>query len=441
MKEKFDFDKLVDRRGTDSYKWDVAEGELPMWVADMDFETAPCVRKALEKRVSHGVFGYNVVPEEWYKAYQGWWETRHLFRMEKDWLIFCTGVVPALSSIVRKMTGVGENVLILTPVYNIFFNSIVNNGRNVVQCPLRYCPKVAEKTAAAGEATTGKTMAAEKAAGKTMAAGAAVTGQEYQIDFEALETALSDPQTTMLIFCNPHNPVGRIWTKDELARVGELCKKHHVLVVSDEIHCDVTDPGKEYVPFASVSEACRDNSITCIAPTKAFNIAGMQTAAVSVPDPVLRHRVWRGLNTDEVAEPNSFAVPVAVAAFTKGAPWLDALREYLYENKCLVRAFLEEKLPKVHLVPSEATYLLWLDCREYAEDSVALMEFIRRETGLYVSEGAEYGEAGKHFLRFNVACPRARVQEGLERLKKGLEAYDGRLQQKKHKAVEGYDRE
>ena len=409
--EQFDFDREVDRRGTGSLKWDVREGELPMWVADMDFETAPCIRRTLAARVGHGVFGYNVVPEEWYKAYQSWWEKRHHFRMEADWLIFCTGVVPALSSIVRKMTTVGENVLILTPVYNIFFNSIVNNGRNVVQCPLKYRRDGAEKSGGKDGVETEPAWA----------------GREYEIDFEAMEKALSDPQTTLLIFCNPHNPVGRIWGREELFRVGELCAKYHVLVVSDEIHCDITDPGKEYIPFASVSDVCRDNSITCIAPTKAFNMAGMQTAALSVPNPLLRHKVWRGLNTDEVAEPNSFAVPVTVAAFGEGGPWLDALREYLYENKTLVRQFAAEYLPKVHVVSSEALYLLWLDCREYTEDSVALTEFIREKTGLYVSEGAEYGEAGRCFLRLNVACPRARVREGLQRLKDGLEAAEADL--------------
>jgi cystathionine beta-lyase len=408
MGETFDFDKLVEWRGTDSYKWDVKEGELPMWVADMDFETAPCVREAIEKRAAHGVFGYNVVPKEWYDAYQNWWETRHHFKIEKDWMIFCTGVVPALSSIVRKMTTVGENVLILTPVYNIFFNSIVNNGRNVVQCPLRYRP----------EGSSIKTVAGY---GETV--GGVAADQEYVIDFTALEAALSNPQTTMMILCNPHNPVGRIWSREELAKIGELCKKHHVLVVSDEIHCDLTDPGKEYVPFASVSEACRENSITCIAPTKTFNLAGMQTAAVFASDPVIRHKVWRGLNTDEVAEPNTFACGVAVAAFTKGGPWLDALREYLSENKRIVREFLEEKLPMVHLVPSEATYLLWLDCRNYTKNSVELAEFIRKKTGLFVSDGAEYGKAGEPFLRLNVACPRERLTEGLSRLRDGLMAF------------------
>ncbi len=407
MAGTFEFDRMIDRRGTGSYKWDVPDGELPMWVADMDFQTAPCVQKAIEQRAAHGIFGYNVVTDEWYDAYQSWWETRHHFRIEKDWLIFCTGVVPALSSIVRKMTTVGENIVILTPVYNIFFNSIVNNGRNVLQCPLLYRPRLGE-----GGSLSGDVPASEDA-----------RGQEYDIDLGALETALSDPQTSLLIFCNPHNPVGRIWTREELARVGELCKKHHVLVVSDEIHCDLTDPGKEYVPFASASETCREISITCIAPTKAFNLAGMQTAAVFAADPAIRHKVWRGLNTDEVAEPNTFAVPVTIAAFQGGAPWLDALREYIHENKMLARTYLKEHLPKLHLVPSEATYLLWIDCSAYSDDSVTLTEFLRGQTGLYVSEGAEYGETGRNFIRLNLACPRARLSDGLSRLKEGLLAF------------------
>ena len=435
MAETFDFDKLVDRRGTDSYKWAVKDGELPMWVADMDFETAPCVREAIERRAAHGVFGYNVVPEEWYEAYQNWWETRHHFMIEKDWLIFCTGVVPALSSIVRKMTTVGENVLILTPVYNIFFNSIMNNGRNVVQCPLRYRPGVGKNGGVAGGHAKAVDSSEKETGGHAETAGSSeketdghaiipdaimMADQEYVIDFKALEAALSNPQTTMMILCNPHNPVGRIWTRQELAKIGELCKKHHVLVVSDEIHCDLTDPGREYVPFASVSDTCRENSITCIAPTKTFNLAGMQTAAVFVSDPVIRYKVWRGLNTDEVAEPNTFACGVAVAAFSNGAPWLDALREYLAENKRIVREYLEDKLPRVHLVPSEATYLLWLDCRNYTKDSVELAEFIRKKTGLFVSDGAEYGKAGEPFLRLNVACPRERLTDGLSRLREGL---------------------
>ncbi len=383
----YDFDQIVDRRGTGSLKWDVAEGELPMWVADMDFQTAPEIRQALAERLQHGVFGYGIIPDEWYEAYIGWWKERHGFTMEKEWLIFCTGVVPAISSMVRKLTTPAEKVLIQTPVYNIFFNSIYNNGCNVLQSPLAY------------------------------------NGKEYAIDFEDLEAKLADPQTTLMILCNPHNPVGKIWDRETLARIGTLCQKHHVIVISDEIHCDLTEPGKSYIPFASVSEACRNNSITCIAPTKAFNMAGMQTAAVSVPNPVLRHKVWRGLNTDEIAEPNAFAVPAAVAAFTKGGTWLDALRAYVQQSKERVVQFVAQELPQLSVVPSEATYLLWLDCGKLGGDGAEIAQVIRRETGLYLSDGDQYGGNGNQFLRMNLACPHSVVEDGLRRLKAGILAY------------------
>ncbi len=384
----YDFDKPVNRRDTHSMKWDVKEHELPMWVADMDFQTAPEIQAAIQERAAHGVFGYSVVPEEWYQAYMGWWERRHGFSMEKEWLVFCTGVVPAISSMVRKLTTMGENVLVQTPVYNIFFNSIVNNGRNVIENPLRY------------------------------------DENGYQMDFEDLERKLSDPQTTLMILCNPHNPVGRIWSREELEQVGELCRKYHVTVISDEIHCDLTSPGKEYIPFASVSESCRNHSITCIAPTKAFNLAGLQTAAVAVPNPNLRHKVWRGLNTDEVAEPNSFAVEAAVAAFTKGDAWLDALRAYIQENKNHVENFLKKEVPQIRPVPSEATYLLWLDCRKMQGCATEFTQYLREHKGLYLSEGRQYGESGKFFIRMNIACPRSWLEDGIKRLVDGILSYE-----------------
>ena len=383
----YDFDTPTERRNTNSLKWDVAEGELPMWVADMDFQTAPEIREAIMKRAEHGIFGYSVIPDAWYEAYIQWWKMRHGYTMERDWLIFCTGVVPAISSIVRKLTTPAEKVLIQTPVYNIFFNSILNNGRQVLESPLRY------------------------------------DGKEYRIDFADLEEKLSDPQTALMILCNPHNPTGKIWDRQTLEKIGALCSRHHVTVVSDEIHCDLTDPGESYVPFASVSETCRQISITCMAPTKAFNLAGLQTAAVSVPDEVLRHKVWRALNTDEAAEPNAFAVEAAVTAFTRGADWLDALRDYLYENKKLAAAYIEKEIPDVRAVASQATYLLWLDCSGLIGCGREAAGFLRRETGLYLSEGSQYGGNGADFLRMNIACPRAVLKDGLERLKNGLAAY------------------
>ena len=383
----YDFDRMTDRRGSYSLKWDAALHELPMWVADMDFETAPDITEALKRRAEHGIFGYTIVPDEWRTAITGWWERRHGFAMEKDWLMFCTGVVPAISSAVRKLTTAGENVLVQTPVYNIFFHSIRNNGRNVVENRLLY------------------------------------ENESYRIDWRDLETKLKDPQTTMMILCNPHNPTGTIWTREELGRIGELCAANHVTVISDEIHCDLTEPGYQYIPFASVSEECAGNSVTCIAPTKAFNLAGLQTAAVVVPDETLRHKMDRALNTDEVAEPNAFAVDAAIAAFTRGEAWLDALRCYLAENRKMVLGFLEQELTDIRLVRARATYLLWLDCSKITGDTTELCYFLRREAGLYLSAGAAYGGHGSQFLRMNIACPRARAEDGMKRLKKGMEAY------------------
>lgn len=384
----YDFDKLTKRRDTGSLKWDVAEGELPMWVADMDFEAAPEIREAIRERAAHGIFGYNVLTKDWYEAYVGWWSRRHHVVFEEDWLLFSTGVLPIISSTVRKLTTPGENVVVQTPVYNMFFNCIRNNGRNVLESPLKY------------------------------------DGAEYSIDFGDLEEKLANPQTTMMILCNPHNPVGKLWNRDTLGRIGELCAGHHVLVLSDEIHCDMTDPGFEYVPFSSVSQVCRDNSVTCIAPTKAFGIPGLQTAAAVVPNPVLRHKVNRALNTDEVAEPNSFAVCAAVAAFDKGEPWLEELRQYLADNKQLVRDFIREKLPELKVVPSHATYLLWLDCGAVTEDAAGLVRFIRKHSGLYLTEGEEYGACGRQFIRLNPACPRARLREGLDRLLDSVKQFE-----------------
>ena len=385
---KYDFDTPISRRNTNSLKWDIPENELPMWVADMDFPTAPEIRTAIEARAAHGVFGYSVIPDEWHSAYINWWQKRHNFAIEKDWLVFCTGVIPAISSTVRKITTPAEKVLIQTPVYNIFFNSILNNGRQVLESSLKY------------------------------------RNGQYEIDFEDLEQKLSDPQTSLMILCNPHNPVGKIWDRETLKRIGELCWEHNVVVLSDEIHCDLTDPGTEYIPFASVSEKCRDNSITCIAPTKAFNLAGLQTAAVMIPNASLRHKVWRALNTDEVAEPNAFAVDAAIAAFTKGDAWLDELRQYIFENKNITAEFVKEKIPQLKVVPSQATYLLWLDCSGLSGSVAEAAKYIRNETGLYLSKGSQYGRGGENFLRMNIACPRATLEDGLMRLQAGIASYE-----------------
>ncbi len=381
------FDEVINRRNTGCAKWDMTkEGELPMWVADMDFQTAPQITNALIERAKHGVFGYALKGDEWYEAYKNWWSTRHHFNIEKEWLMFCTGVIPALSSIVRKLTTPAENVVVMTPVYNHFFSSILNNGRNVLESKLKY------------------------------------ENGEFDIDFKDLEEKLSNPQTTMMILCNPHNPIGKIWNKATLEKIGNMCCENHVIVVSDEIHCDIVEPEKEYIPFASISEKCKNNSITCVSPTKTFNIAGLQTAAILVPDEGLRNRVNRAINTDEVAEPNVFAAIAPVVAYNEGGEWLDELNKYLWENRKFAESFIKENIKGVFPIKAEATYLMWVDCTSVSTNSKELCDFIREKTGLFVTSGDVYRNADG-FMRVNIACPRSVLEDGLNRLKTGIEQY------------------
>lgn len=387
---KFGFDKSTDRRNTFSYKWDVLDGELPMWVADMDFETAPCVKEALVKRAEHGIFGYAVTPDEFFLAFSDFFAARHGYRPSPEDMIFSTGVVASISSAVRKLTTPAESVALLTPVYNIFYNSILNNGRRVSECELVY------------------------------------ENGEYSIDFSALERTLSDPQCSLFILCNPHNPVGKIWSRDELSRIGELCVKYGVTVISDEIHCSITDPQCEsYTPFASVNEKCRDISVTLVSATKTFNIAGLQCSVAIAKNPVLHHKMWRALNTDECAEPNAFAVPAVVAALNDGREWLDELLLYLFENRRLAEEFVG-KIEGLTPVRAEATYLLWIDARAVSKSSDELVDFLRKETGLILCPGSEYGHGGDGFLRMNLATDRSRLLDGLERLERGIALFRGK---------------
>lgn len=388
IEHSFNFDKEINRRNTNAEKWKVEENELPMWVADMDFEAAPAIRKVLETRFKHGIFGYAGITDEWYQAYIGWWKHRHNFTLQKDWLIFTTGVVPAISSVVRKLTTPAEKVLIQTPVYNIFFNSILNNGRVALESPL------------------------------------VLKNNRYEMDFEQLEKDLSDTQTTLMILCNPQNPGGRIWTKEELIKVAKLCKKYGVTVISDEVHCDLTVYGKKYVPFASVSDTAREISITCMSPGKSFNIAGLHTAAVSVPNEILRNKVNRGLNTDEVAEPNAFAIEAAVAAYSEGAEWLDALNGYLDESRKIVLDFISDEIPEIKVIEKEATYLFWIDVRGLKNAGKGFAKELRLTTGLYLTDGRAYGKAGEGFIRMNIACTKKNLKDGLERLKTGVRLWE-----------------
>ena len=388
MSEKFDFGKKTERLNTDCVKWDIfEEGVLPMWVADMDFEVAPSIKEALSRRVETGIFGYQIVPDEFYSSYISWWKRRHGFEMEKDWIIYSQGVVASISAAVRRLTEIGNYVVVMSPVYNVFYNSILNNGRRVLATDLVY------------------------------------ENGEYSLDFDDLEKKLSLEETSLLILCNPHNPIGKIWTREELKRIGELCCRYNVTVISDEIHCDIVTPGKKVIPFASVNDINRQISVTCLSPTKCFNIAGLHTSCVVIPDQRLRHLVDRGLNTSEVAEPNSFSIDASIAAFDGGEEWLDQMNEYVYENKKYVYSYIEENIPRLKVVKGDATYLMWVDISDVEEDSVKFVNYLLENDKVRFNDGYEYGTNGKSFIRINVATQRERVVEGMKRLKAGVDSY------------------
>ena len=377
----YDFDTIVPRRQTNSYKWDSAADErvLPMWVADMDFRTAPEIVEALQRRVAHDIFGYTHVPDAYYEAVQDWFERRHGWQITRESILYTTGVVPALSALIKALTMPGERVLVQTPVYNCFFSSIRNNGCEVATSPLKR------------------------------------VGDTYEMDFEDLEKKAADERTRVMLLCNPHNPVGRAWREEELRRLGEICLRHHVFVISDEIHGELVLPGYHYTPFASLGEAFARHSATCVSPSKAFNLAGLQIANIIVEDEVVRYRTDRAINIHETCDVNPFGVEALIAAYRYGAPWLEALNAYLAENYQFMKAYVEEKLPLFPLVRLEATYLVWMDCHVCGLSSDELETRLLQQEKLWLNAGSMYGEVDGCFLRWNIACPRQVLREGLER--------------------------
>lgn len=378
---KYDFDKITQRCGTNSYKWDSTDDKevLPMWVADMDFPTAPCIINALEKRVEHGIFGYTRVPEEYYDAVISWFSRRHHWKPRREWFIYTSGVVPALSAVIKALTNVGDKVLTLTPVYNCFFSSIRNNGCELDSCALRY------------------------------------EDNTFSIDYEDLERRAADPKTTLMLLCNPHNPSGRVWTREELRRIGDICIKNNVVVVADEIHCELVHPGFTYTPFASVSEEFQKHSVTCVAPSKAFNIAGLQIANIIVENDKWRQRIDKAININEVCDVNPFGVIATIAAYNEGEEWLNQLLQYIHGNYLFFKDYCEEHLPQLPVAPLEGTYLAWMDCRSLGIPSEELEEELMKEAKLWLNAGSMYGKEGEGFMRWNLACPRQLVKEGMER--------------------------
>lgn len=386
----FDFDTVINRRGTNSYKWDIVKEEdvIPLWVADMDFKAAPAILEALKKRVEHGVFGYTLVPDSYYEAIINWFARRHNWQIDRSWIIYTTGVVPAVSCAIKALTLPGEKVLIQTPDYNCFFSSIKNNGCEVAENEL------------------------------------VRRGDSYEVDFEDFESQCADEKTTVFLLCNPHNPAGRVWTKEELERMNDICLAHGVRVISDEIHCELVMPGHRFTPFAAISDACRDNSVVLNSPTKAFNIAGLQIANIICADPAMRRRIDRAVNINEVCDVNPFGVVALQAAYNESEEWLDSLNHYIWGNYLALKEFIAKELPRLEVTRLEGTYLAWVDIKATGLTSDEAYGKLMKEGRVYVNSGTMYGRrAGEGYLRINLACPRATLLEGMKRMGGVLRQY------------------
>lgn len=384
----YDFDTIIPRRGTNSIKWDArppfdadTEGVIPLWVADMDFKAAPIIIDVLRKRVEHGVFGYVCVPDSYYEAVCRWFSGRHGWKVEKDWIIYTTGVVPALSAAVKALSKPGEKVIIQSPVYNCFFSSVRNNGCEILDVPLLYHDGT------------------------------------YSYDFNGLERACADPAAKVMLLCNPHNPAGRVWTREELARVGDIARRHGVTVISDEIHCEIVMPGFTYTPFASVSPENQASCVTLCSPSKSFNTASLQIANIITSNPEWRKLIDRAINVNEICDVNPFGVLALEAEYSpEGAEWLKELNQYIYDNYLLLR----EKLTDWTVCKLEGTYLPWVDVSSLGLPTEKIEEELLRNYKVWVNAGAMYGTEG--FIRINLATPRSVLAEGLDRVSRGLSA-------------------
>ena len=373
---KYNFDEPVVRRGTNCVKWDeTADPDIiPMWVADMDFSVAPAIQKALEDRVAHGVFGYNIVPESYYEAVISWFRRRHQWEISRESILYTTAVVPAVSCVIKALTMPGEKVLILSPAYNCFFSSIRNNGCEVLESPL---------------------------------------ASEFKVDWQDFEQKCADEKTTLFLLCNPHNPCGRVWTREELQRMYDICHRHGVTVISDEIHCELIMPGYEFVPFGTVTDDC----VVMNSPSKNFNTAGLQIANIICTNPEWRRRIDRAININEVCDVNPFGIVALQAAYNDSEDWLDALNLYLWENYKTLCDFFAREMPQLKVTRLEGTYLVWVDHRALGISTDEFFNRLLDEGHVWVSAGTMYGpQTGEGFIRINIACPRSQLNEALRRI-------------------------
>lgn len=376
--KRYNFDEIVDRKGTDSYKWDVQDNELPMWVADMDFAILPEVVTTIKERLEVPAFGYCGVPKEYYEAYCSWWKRNHHVDLTIDDMTFSSGVVASIDSIFKHIVPKGSGVIIQTPVYHVFEHCIKNNGLKTINNQLLY------------------------------------DGRNYHIDFDNLEQLMKDENNKLFLLCNPHNPVGRIWSEEELKKIVSLCEKYDVLLLSDEIHCDIAEPGYEYNSILKYS----DKAIALFAPSKVFNLASLHCSCAVSKDHDLLKKIEEGLGQDDLGEPNYFGPYGTIAAFNHGDEWVKEMNEYVFNNKRYINDFIQREIPELHLVDNKATYLLWLDISAYTNDSEEFAKRLREETGLFVSNGKQFGKGGETFLRINVATSLDNVKDACNRLKK-----------------------
>lgn len=384
---KFDFDELVARRGTGCVKWDECPNDevIPLWVADMDFKAAPAILDAVRKRAEHGVFGYTVVEEDYYEAVISWFQRRHDWTIHREEILYTTGVVPAMSVAIKALTMPGEKVLILSPDYNCFFSSVKNNGCEVLETALLR------------------------------------VGDSFEVDWEDFETKCADEKTTVFLLCNPHNPCGRVWTSKELELMNDICLRHGVKVVSDEIHCELVMPGYKFQPFAAVSEACRENSVILNSPSKSFNIAGLQAANIICSQPEWRRRLDRAININEVCDLNPFGPVALKAAYNESEDWIDELNQYLWGNYQTLCAFVDENIPQWKVCKLEGTYLPWVDISAMNTTAQELCDKLLNEANVWLNPGTMYGpQSGEGYIRFNIATQRLRLIEALNRIKKVL---------------------
>ena len=379
---KYNFDERIDRHSTGCVKWDMAPDKdvLPLWVADMDFRAAPAILEAVKKRAEHGVFGYTVVEDDYYDAVISWFHRRHQWNIERDEILYTTGVVPAMSVAIKALTMPSEKVVILSPDYNCFFSSVRNNGCEVVEAVL------------------------------------VKAGSRFSVDWQDFEAKCADEKTTVFLLCNPHNPTGRVWTKEELERMNDICLRHHVKVVSDEIHCELVMPGHVFQPFAAVSEACRQNSVILNSPSKSFNIAGLQVANIICSQPEWRRRLDRAININEVCDLNPFGPVALKAAYNESEDWIDELNQYLWGNYQALCAFAKEHLPQWRVCTLEGTYLPWIDITATGMMSQEYSDRLLSEAKVWVNPGTMYGtQSGEGYIRMNIACPRSLLMEALQR--------------------------